>query len=161
MASNTPTSAKCGICFEFYTDPRMLQCLHSFCVKCVKKLLEEQGSETNLKCPTCEKTASLPDGGVAALPKDLHKVRVASVSQYEVKLQGAEETACDRCIKVSNGPAISFCINCCKFLCEICSEDHKTWRETLNHKLQPVSASKLRNSASALLLSSIPEEPPF
>ena len=163
MASNTPTSAKCGICSEFYTDPRMLQCLHSFCVKCVKKLLEEQGSETSIKCPTCEKTASLPDGGVDALPEDLHKIRLASVSQYEVKLQGVEETACDRCIETSNGPAVSFCVNCCEFLCKVCSKDHKTWRKTLNHELQPVGASKLKsqstNSASASLLSSIPEEP--
>ena len=163
MASNTPTSAKCGICSEFYTDPRMLQCLHSFCVKCVKKVLEEQGSATNIKCPTCEKTAFLSNGGVDALPKDLHKTRVASVSQYEVKLQGAEETACDRCIETSNGPAVSFCVNCCEFLCKMCSKDHKSWRKTFNHELQPVGASKsesqYKNSASTSLLSSIPEEP--
>ena len=163
MASNAPTSAKCSLCSELYTDPRMLQCLHSFCVKCVKKLLEEQGSETSLKCPTCEKTASLPEGGVDALPKDLHKVRMATVSQYEVKLQGAEETACDRCVKASNGPAVSFCVNCCEFLCKICCEDHKSWRKTLNHELQPVGSSKSdcqsTKDSPASLLSNIPEEP--
>ena len=161
MASNTPTSVKCGICSELYTDPRMLQCLHSFCVKCVKKLLEEQGSETSLKCPTCKKTASLPDGGVDALPKDLHKVRMATVSQYEVKLQGGEETACDRCVKASNGPAVSFCVNCCEFLCKICCEDHKSWRKTLNHELQPVGSSKSdcqSTKDAQSLLSNIPEE---
>ena len=163
MASNTPTSAKCGLCSELYTDPRMLQCLHSFCVKCVKKLFEEQGSETNMKCPTCDKSSSLPDGGVDALPKDLHKVRMATVSQYEVKLQGGEETACDRCVKASNGPAVSFCVNCCEFLCKICCEDHKSWRKTLKHELQPVGSSKSdcqsTKDSPASLLSNIPEEP--
>ena len=166
MASNAQISDKCGLCSEFYTDPRMFQCLHSFCVKCVKKLLEEQGSETNLKCPTCKKTVSLPNGGVDALPEDLHKIRLASVSQYEVKLQGIEETACDRCIETSNGPAVSFCVNSCEFLCKVCSKDHKTWRKTLNHELQPMGAlkseSQSTNSASlpsASLLSSIPEQP--
>ena len=163
MASNAPIAAKCSLCSELYTEPRMLQCLHSFCVKCVKKLLEEQGSETSLKCPTCKKSSSLPEGGVDALPKDLHKVRMATVAQYEVKLQGGEETACDRCVKASNGPAVSFCVNCCEFLCKICCEDHKSWRKTLNHELQPVGSSKSdcqsTKDSPASLLSNIPEEP--
>ena len=115
----------------------MLQCLHSFCVKCVKKLLEEQGSETNIKCPTCEKTASLPDGGVDALPKDLHRSHEAKMAEYKDKIDKlvAEkvEVRCERC--VDENLAFCFCVNCCHLLCEPCSTDHKRSKATVNHKL--------------------------
>ena len=163
MASNTPSSsATCGICFELYVDPRLLQCLHSFCSKCLKKTLEEQGSGTNLKCPTCQKTASLPPkGGVSALPRDLRKDHEAVVVQYESKLQGEEEVNCDRCIEAANGPAVSFCVNCCDFLCKVCSKDHKTWRKTLNHELQPVGSSAKSDSKGTAkpLLKNVTETP--
>ena len=162
MASNTPSSATCGICSELYVDPRLLQCLHSFCSKCLEKTLEEQGSGTSLKCPTCQKTASLPpEGGVSALPRDLHKDHEAVVAQYESKLQGEEEVSCDRCIETANGPAVSFCVNCCDFLCKVCSKDHKTWRKTLNHELQPVGSSAKSDSKGTTkpLLKNVPETP--
>ena len=162
MSSNTPSSATCGICSELYIDPRLLQCLHSFCSKCLKKTLEEQGSGTSLECPTCQKTASLPpEGGVSALPRDLRKDHEAVVAQYENKLQGEEEVNCDRCIETANGPAVSFCVNCCDFLCKVCSKDHKTWRKTLNHELQPVGSSGKSNSKGTAkpLLKNVPEMP--
>ena len=87
----------------------MLECLHSFCNKCLKKILDEQGSaaKTSLKCPTCEKTASLPEeGGVDALPKDLRKNYEVEIAQYENKIQSEEQTGCDQCIDTSNGPAV-------------------------------------------------------
>ena len=89
MASNTPTSgsAKCGLCSEFFIDPRILQCLHSFCNKCLKKKLEEEGSAgTSLNCPTCQKTTTLQDG-VDSLPKDLRKIYEVEVAQYESKMK--------------------------------------------------------------------------
>ena len=161
---NTLSSAKCGICSDVYTDPRMLQCLHSFCMKCLKKLSEEQGSGSSLICPTCEKTASLSDAGLDTLPKDLHKVRMIVVAEYESKLQGVEETPCDRCIETSNGPAVSFCVNCCEFLCKVCTKDHKAWRKTLSHELQPVGTSAKVDSTTitkSSLLKRVPEEPVY
>ena len=160
MALNAPSSATCGLCSELYVDPRMLQCLHSFCSKCLKKVLEEQGSGTKIKCPTCEKTASLPEGGVDTLPKDLRKCHEAAVAHYDSKLQGEEKVNCDRCIETSNGPAVSFCVNCCDFLCKVCSKDHKSWRKTLNHELQPVGSSeKSEFKGTKTLLKSIPVNP--
>ena len=145
MASNAGVRclATCGLCSEFYVDPRMLECLHSFCNKYLKKILEDQGSSsgTSLKCPTCEKTASLPQGGgVDALSKDLRKNYEVEIAQYESKIQSKEHTGCDQCINTANGPAVSFCINCCEFLCEACTKHHKTWR-----RLSATSLNKSRN----------------
>ena len=159
MSSNTPTSATCGLCSELYTDPRMLQCLHSFCSKCLKKILEEQISRTSLKCPTCKKPTTVPKGSVTALSKDLRKSYEAEVAQIASKMQSKEEISCDQCIDPSSGPAVSFCVNCCDFLCKACAKHHKTWRKTLNHELQPVGSSKQGSNVVTKPLGNIPHKP--
>ena len=161
MASNTSTSgsAKCGLCSEFFIEPRILQCLHSFCNKCLKKKLEEQGSGTSFNCPTCQKTTSLQDG-VDSLPKDLRKVYEVEVAQYESKMKCHTGVLCGRCIETSGNMATVFCCSCCKFLCKVCTEDHKRWRETYEHELVPVGKGKNGDdTASKNLLQNIPHKP--
>ena len=134
------TTAHCGICSELYTDPRMLSCLHSFCCKCLQKNMENKES---LKCPTCEKEASIPEGGVLALPKDLRKGYEAQQSRYEMKLSSQSGAGnCECCMKRSGNTAKSFCCECCEFLCEACSEDHKWCRKTSSHELVSVEERK-------------------
>jgi tripartite motif-containing protein 2/3/tripartite motif-containing protein 71 len=143
----------------------MLECLHSFCNKCLKKVVEEQGSGTktlSFKCPTCEREVSLPEeGGVDALPKDLRKNYEVEVAQYDSKIQSEEQTGCDQCIDTSNGPAISFCVNCCEFLCEVCTKHHKTWRKTVSHELEQLKskASEKANGISESRAVDIPHQP--
>ena len=163
MSLNTLSAATCGFCSGLYLDPRMLQCLHSFCSKCLKRILEEQGSGTSLKCPTCKKpTTIIPKGNVTALPKDLRKSYEAEVAQIASKMQSKEETDCDQCVDPSSGPAVSFCVNCCDFLCKACAKHHKTWRKTLNHDVQPISGSKLgSNLRAAKPLDNIPHKPMY
>ena len=115
----------------------MLPCLHTFCSKCLKKAAEEQGSESSLKCPSCNKTTSLPDGGVTALPKDLRKSYEARIARYREKISNltadAVEVRCERCVK--EDMAVAFCCQCCHLLCRLCSDDHTRSKATLDHRL--------------------------
>ena len=44
----------CSICLETYTDPKLLQCLHVFCRKCLVKLVvRDQQGQLILTCPIC------------------------------------------------------------------------------------------------------------
>ena len=149
MATNSSSSATCSLCSELYVDPRMLQCLHTFCSKCLKKVFEEQGSKPSLKCPTCKAREILPKGGVDALPKDLRKSYESEVAQYVVKIRSKDAINCDVCVKVSNGPAVSFCVECREFLCNVCSEHHQISRKTLDHELQPIG-SKITESGGGV-----------
>ena len=160
MASNTLSSATCGLCSELYTDPRLLQCLHSFCLNCLKKHFEEQEMKSNAKCPTCKKVNSIPEGGVEAIQKDLHAGYEAEVAQYEQRVKGQAEISCVRCIVKSNGPAVSFCCNCCEFLCKMCTNYHQTWRKTLNHELVELGEKKSSKSFSTIL-KSVSQRPMF
>ena len=159
MSSNTPPSATCSLCSELYVDPRMLQRLHSFCSKCLKTVLDQQGSRTSFKCPSCKKPTTISRGGIAALPKDLRKSYEAEVAQIASKMQSEEKMSCDQCVDPSSGPAVSFCVNCSDFLCNACAKHHKTWRKTLNHDVQPIGGSKSGSNVAAKPLDSIPHKP--
>lgn len=130
-------SYKCGVCQELYDDPRMLKCLHSFCMKCLSKASNEQGSEIILKCPTCDRTTTLPYGGVFALSKDLRKSYEAKVARYREKvdnlLADEIEVRCERCVE--ENMSVSFCCQCCLLLCGPCCTDHRRSKATLSHKL--------------------------
>ena len=59
----------CSICLDTYTDPKLLQCYHVYCQKCLVKLVvrDQQGGQLTLTCPTCRHTTPVPANGVAGL----------------------------------------------------------------------------------------------
>ena len=58
----------CSICLDTYSDPKLLQCLHAFCRKCLVKLVvRDQQGELILTCPICRHDTPVPANGVAGL----------------------------------------------------------------------------------------------
>ena len=126
--------ATCEKCEEFYSDPRMLPCLHSFCLKCLDKELEKQGSKDTLQCPSCEEKVALPVGGVSALPQDLRKAHESEIAHISSKVEDASEQ-CEYCGRSDCGKAIAFCVDCDEFLCKSCEEYHSKRRKTVKHTI--------------------------
>ncbi|THD23948.1 Tripartite motif-containing protein 2 [Fasciola hepatica] len=64
----------CKICFESYTNPKCLACLHTFCASCIERHISAEvtyNKYTDYKdftCPLCRKRTQLPLGGVKRLP---------------------------------------------------------------------------------------------
>ena len=59
---------KCPICLETYTDPKLLQCHHVYCRKCLVKLVDrDQQGQLFLTCPNCRQSTPVPANGVAGL----------------------------------------------------------------------------------------------
>ena len=137
MAENTnpAITMTCEVCSEYYTDPLMLPCLHSFCKKCLIKAKEKQGSaDTSLKCPTCDTSVNLPNGKIEGLTQNLwfeHKSKEASI---EKKILSKEATLCDKCDDSSDA-AVVYCCDCGQFLCDLCKKVHKRNKKEANHKL--------------------------
>ena len=64
---------KCSICLDTYTDPKILECFHSFCHKCLVKLeMRDQQGQPILTCPICRHITPVPTSGVASLQPALH-----------------------------------------------------------------------------------------
>ena len=58
----------CSICLDIYTDPKLLQCFHTYCRKCLVKLVvRDQQGDLSLTCPICRQATPVPANGVAGL----------------------------------------------------------------------------------------------
>ena len=58
----------CSICLDTYSDPKLLQCLHAFCRKCLVPLLvRDQQGQLILTCPICRHDTPVPANGVTGL----------------------------------------------------------------------------------------------
>ena len=147
MATLSGQDLHCGICSNVFTNPLMMPCLHSFCKKCLEQQLEEQGSSAgSIKCPTCDTVSTLPSGGVASLPSNHWLAHQAEVSgTYQQKIEDGGNIPCERCVMDTSGAAVAFCCSCCLFLCSLCQEDHKRWRETVSHELVSVGEKKKKD----------------
>ena len=58
----------CSICLDTYSDPKLLQCFHAYCRKCLVKLVvRDQQEQLILTCPICRHDTPVPANGVAGL----------------------------------------------------------------------------------------------
>ena len=75
VVSGVEDVLQCGICLENITDPRVLNCHHSFFKACLEMLLQAQGHRRDrLTCPTCRAVTLVTGGSVDNLPVDF-KIR--------------------------------------------------------------------------------------
>lgn len=62
----------CPVCLDPFQDPKVLNCLHSFCSKCLHKIWQKQldvrQEQQHISCPVCRKVSLLPSEGIAGLP---------------------------------------------------------------------------------------------
>lgn len=66
----------CTICYNLFTRPKALPCLHTFCEHCLREYVSSRGYETDgeFPCPICRKTIQIPLGGIQDFT-DNHIVR--------------------------------------------------------------------------------------
>ena len=50
---------ECTVCMEQFKKPKVLPCLHTFCMMCLQKLLKKQGSDHIITCPECRQDAKV------------------------------------------------------------------------------------------------------
>ncbi|KAL5496566.1 hypothetical protein EMCRGX_G012872 [Ephydatia muelleri] len=125
----------CGVCSKPYNDPRILPCLHSFCLQCLDHEIEKCGSQQMLQCPICEQNTSIPVGGASVLPQNLHLGFEVEVAGYLSKMTSNSDVACDQSAEGSSDPAVVFCCACHHFLCAFCLEHHKRNRIWSKHNM--------------------------
>ena len=125
----------CHLCSKPFDDPRILPCLHSFCLQCLHHEIEKSGSQKKFQCPICEQNTSIPVGGASALPQNLHLEFEVEVAGYMSKMVNNSEVCCDECMDGSNSPTVVFCCTCRQFLCKHCHDHHKRSRHLSKHNM--------------------------
>ena len=72
----------CSICLDAYNEPKMLQCCHVYCRKCLVKLvIRDQYGQLSLICPMCRQSTPVPTNGVAGLQPACHINTILDIVQ--------------------------------------------------------------------------------
>ena len=118
---------RCNICYDKFTRPRVLPCLHSFCEPCLQRHIEFNttiiGGNFTFACPTCREKVSLPQEGVSGFRRDFRVTQLQDLIQQS-RITAEQDLFCQFCDDRASNPQY-FCKDCCKFLCFSCTTKHK------------------------------------
>jgi len=130
---------ECPICTEVYTDPRVLPCVHTYCLKCIEAWSKDKQPGDEVACPLCRKEFTLSSNGVGDLPKNFlvaNSLQINELSTAESKTSPCEACSGDEESEseVQNVASV-YCVECQMKICHICERAHKAFKSTRSHKL--------------------------
>ena len=117
---------ECSICTEVFSDPRVLPCIHTFCLQCLQKWSKHKRSGDQTSCPLCRKDFKMPAGGWADLPKNLIVIELLEAKMKSSSKRKVTSNWCDMCsqLKDDREAAEMFCLICRQYMCRLCSNTH-------------------------------------
>jgi len=132
---------ECSICTEVFTDPRVLPCIHTFCLKCLMNYGKDRQPGDDVPCPVCRREFTIPDDGLSGMQKNFFMEKLLSAR----KLSAGEEAGhivCDVCSsdegRLSEAtspakPAEKHCLQCQQNYCDQCSWGHTKMKASASH----------------------------
>ena len=114
LLNNLHEEVSCSVCMTTFTDPKMLPCLHSFCLHCLKGIQRTSGRDDIIICPGCRRECRVPGGNLNNLPTNFRINSLLDVLAIkECNTMGVKCGNCDK--KTSQS---FYCFQCCAFWCE-------------------------------------------
>ncbi|XP_038048047.1 E3 ubiquitin-protein ligase TRIM56-like [Patiria miniata] len=144
---------ECPICFCRYKDPKILDCLHTFCLNCLDGMLSKQQPSTGkITCPVCRRESPVPDAGLPSLLDCFFlKSLVDEINQQERSLETPQQATtspmCDQCDEGLE--AVLRCLDCEENLCQLCKAAHARFKRTKTHRVTPVEHPEQKEGSSA------------
>ena len=119
----------CPVCFNRFTNPKQLPCLHSFCLHCLQRIQATSGTPGTILCPECRRNFTIPgNGDLNTLPTNFRlNSLLDALPVTECKTSRVKCGNCDKRRQES-----AYCFSCCSFWCEDCLPLHnriKTFKE--------------------------------
>lgn len=143
MIEKLRDETECCICAGTFVDPRVLPCLHTFCLKCLESnaaALRRQPRQL-MPCPVCRKEFNIPDSGLAGLQKNFLVERLIDIVKApNPRTSKSTGIPCDACLEevdpflsTTVPPAEEYCADCQQKLCNECSVHHRKNKMTKLH----------------------------
>ena len=122
----------CSVCMTTFTDPKILPCLHSFCLHCLNGILRTSGRCDIFPCPECRKEVQVPSSGkLKDLPTNFRMNSLLDV--LAIKECHTAGVKCGNCDKSSRHS--SYCFQCCAFWCDECIIAHNLIKANKEHRV--------------------------
>ena len=120
----------CPVCTNRFTDPKLLPCLHSFCLHCLQRIQATSGNRDTILCPECRRNFTIPgNGDLNTLPTNFRlNSLLDALPVTECKTSGVK---CGNCEKTTQESA--YCFTCCSFWCDDCLPLHNRIRAFKEH----------------------------
>ena len=146
---------ECFICTEMFTDPRVLPCIHTFCLKCLLNYGKDRSPGDDMPCPLCRKEFTIPYDGLSAMQKNFFMEKLLHVKKLSAEHE-TQHIPCDVCsdeasVNETVKSAVMYCVQCRQNYCDQCSLYHRKMRSSSNHTQVDIG----KESLSAELISKI------
>ncbi len=145
--SDVDKELTCTICLGRLDVPKSLNCLHTFCVKCLNEVIAEakRKDEATFPCPVCRDPHPIPRSGSA---EDLKtNFTMANIVERVQLAEGAKNVV--KCTNRDDGnPAVQYCGECQTYLCQGCFDMHGAVKGTRKHSVTPMD--EVRNNPTKI-----------
>lgn len=136
--------AECSICCDIFDEPKMLPCLHSFCLKCLSNYGKNKNPGDMLSCPICRLEFAVPDGGYSTLRGNFFVNRIKELYKTTQSSGGQMVLLCEACGLGNDGETRSkdvenFCVECRQKMCSKCCTLHRQFAICRTHQIVPLS----------------------
>lgn len=108
-------SDHCPICWDEFKEPKLLNCCHSFCCKCLKNYVRRNRGRSELACPLCRQVWEIPERGIDQLITNYFLGDALMTTKVAVSPCG-----CCRRERV-----LKTCSHCSQSMCSDCALDHR------------------------------------
>ena len=123
------TELKCGVCLELFKDPRYLPCLHTFCMECIRRTIND---DRFLKCPVCRAKHELGEEGAGLLPVNLYALQELPLKRLKLDNQDIAKM-CEFCGEAES--PVAWCSDCRVLICKHCHALHKKMVYLKGHRV--------------------------
>ena len=104
LLNNLHEEVSCSVCMTTFTDPKMLPCLHSFCLHCLTGILRTSGRHDVVACPECRRESKVPSSGnLKDLPTNFRinsLLDVLAIKECNRQVQKSDRINSDRPVRV-------------------------------------------------------------
>ena len=121
----------CPVCTNRFTNPKLLPCLHSFCLHCLQRIQATSGIRDTILCPECRRNFTIPgNGDLNTLPTNFRlNSLLDALPVTECKARGVKCGNCDK----RRQESAAYCFTCCSFWCDDCLPLHNRIKSFKEH----------------------------
>ena len=132
LFDNLSEEVSCSVCMTTFTEPKILPCLHNFCLHCLNRILRTSGRHDIFACPECRKEVKVPSSGnLNYLPTNFRINSLLDVLAIEeCHTAGVKCANCDKSSRHS-----SYCFQCRAFWCDVCIIAHNLVKANKEHEV--------------------------